>query len=82
MPSRTPILVTGGAGFIGANFVHDWLALAVVIVVCGHTYMAFSDSTARLGMRTGSVPVTWAEREHAAWVDEELGASDPLDASE
>lgn len=51
----------------GATFVHDWLALAMVIVVCGHVYMAFKDSTARLGMRTGSVPESWAEREHSAW---------------
>jgi formate dehydrogenase subunit gamma len=54
----------------GATFVHDWLALVMLVVVCGHTYMAFNDATARLGMRTGSVPVSWAEREHAAWADE------------
>jgi formate dehydrogenase subunit gamma len=54
----------------GATFVHDWLALAVAVVVGGHSYMAFSDATARLGMRTGSVPVEWAEREHAAWAEE------------
>jgi formate dehydrogenase subunit gamma len=54
----------------GATFVHDWLALAVLIVVCGHIYMAFNDATARLGMRTGSVPMSWAEREHSAWAAE------------
>jgi len=69
----------------GATFVHDWLALAFVVVVCGHIYMAFNDSTARLGMRRGTVPVTWAQREHRAWADEQLGvepepvaAADPL----
>ena len=54
----------------GATFVHDWLALAMLVVVVGHTYMALRDVNARLGMRTGSVPLGWAEREHAAWVDE------------
>jgi formate dehydrogenase subunit gamma len=59
----------------GATFVHDWLALAVLVVVCGHIYMAFNDASARLGMRTGSVPASWAEREHGAWVDELTGGS-------
>jgi formate dehydrogenase subunit gamma len=54
----------------GATFVHDWLALAVFVVVIGHIYMAFNDAKARLGMRTGSVPVAWAEREHADWAAE------------
>jgi len=56
----------------GATFVHDWLGLAVVVVVVGHIYMAYNDATARRGMRTGEVPVTWAQREHAAWAAEEL----------
>ena len=54
----------------GATFVHDWLAIAVLIVVLGHIYMAFNDATARAGMRTGEVPLTWAEREHAEWAQE------------
>lgn len=61
----------------GATFVHDWLALAVLVVVMGHIYMAFNDATARLGMRTGSVPLTWAIREHREWAVEE---SDPVAA--
>lgn len=64
----------------GATFVHDWLALAVLVVVCGHIYMAFNDATARLGMRTGSVPVSWAEREHAAWADELTGTASDVAA--
>lgn len=58
----------------GATFVHDWLALAVFVVVMGHIYMAFNDATARLGMRTGSVPLTWAVREHREWAMEESDA--------
>lgn len=52
----------------GATFVHDWLALAVVIVVAGHTYRAFSDTQARLGMRSGNVPYSWAQSHHPEWV--------------
>ncbi len=59
----------------GATFVHDWLSFALIVVVLGHIYMAFSDATARQGMRTGSVPVSWAEREHGAWSAEQLDAS-------
>lgn len=54
----------------GATFVHDVTALALVVVVLGHLWMAFNDATARAGMRTGSVPLDWAEREHADWADE------------
>lgn len=55
----------------GATFVHDWLALALVVVVTGHIYMAYKDATARVGMRTGEVPVEWARREHGLWAAEE-----------
>ena len=54
----------------GATFVHDWLSVAVVIIALGHIWMAYNDATARAGMRTGSVPLTWAEREHADWAAE------------
>jgi formate dehydrogenase subunit gamma len=56
----------------GATFVHDWLGLAMVVVVLGHIYMAFSDPVARAGMRTGFVPERWARREHGAWAEEVL----------
>jgi formate dehydrogenase subunit gamma len=51
----------------GATFVHDWLAFGVFVVVAGHTWMASNDPVARLGMRTGWVPRSWARREHGAW---------------
>lgn len=51
----------------GSTFVHDWLALAVLVVVLGHVYMAAGDPVARAGMRTGRVPAWWARREHGAW---------------
>jgi formate dehydrogenase subunit gamma len=53
-----------------ATFVHDWLALAVGIVLVGHIGMAFQDPAARRGMRTGSVDGGWAQREHSEWEKE------------
>ena len=47
---------------------HDWLALVMVIVLTGHTYMAFKDVSARVGMRTGDVPYSWAKEHHPEWV--------------
>jgi formate dehydrogenase subunit gamma len=51
----------------GATFVHDWLAAAVVVITAGHLIFAARDPTARLGMRTGFVPLAWARREHPGW---------------
>ncbi|MEY9949433.1 cytochrome b/b6 domain-containing protein [Kitasatospora sp. GAS1066B] len=51
----------------GATFVHDWLALAIGIVIAGHLYMALGDPEARRGMRTGWVDRLWAVREHPEW---------------
>jgi formate dehydrogenase subunit gamma len=60
----------------GATFVHDWIAYAIVIVILGHVRFALVDPTAREGLRTGKVPIEWAQREHALWVVEEQTASD------
>jgi formate dehydrogenase subunit gamma len=54
----------------GATFVHDWFALAFGLLVVGHLFYAFNDTTAMRGMRTGWVPRWWAEREHEAWAAE------------
>lgn len=51
----------------GSTFVHDWLALALGVVIAGHVGMAWADPEARRGMRTGSVDPEWAEREHSLW---------------
>jgi formate dehydrogenase subunit gamma len=53
----------------GATFVHDWLTLAIFVVVVGHIYMAMNDAEARVGMRTGEVSVEWAQREHPQWAN-------------
>ncbi|MEV0113934.1 cytochrome b/b6 domain-containing protein [Streptomyces sp. NPDC050844] len=51
----------------GSTFVHDWLALAMGVVLAGHVGMALGDPEARRGMRTGSVDPEWAQREHPLW---------------
>ena len=54
----------------GATFVHDWTALMLGILVIGHIAYALKDPEARRGMRTGRVSRSWAQDEHAAWLDE------------
>lgn len=54
----------------GSTFVHDWLALALGIVLAGHIGMAVADPEARKGLRTGFVDRDWAAREHGEWLDE------------
>ncbi|MFZ3556374.1 MULTISPECIES: cytochrome b/b6 domain-containing protein [unclassified Streptomyces] len=53
----------------GSTFVHDWLALALGIVLAGHIGMAVGDPQARRGLRTGFVDRDWAAREHGEWLD-------------
>ncbi|MGW7054841.1 cytochrome b/b6 domain-containing protein [Streptomyces sp. NPDC054887] len=50
-----------------ATFVHDWLALAMGMVIAGHIGMAAARPESRRGMRTGTVDRAWAEREHPLW---------------
>lgn len=50
-----------------ATFVHDWLALAIGVVLAGHIGMALADPEARRGLRTGAVSREWAERQHRLW---------------
>jgi formate dehydrogenase subunit gamma len=59
----------------GATFVHDWLTLAIVIVIAGHIWMALRDVEARRGMRTGSVSADWARNHHSDWAIEILPPS-------
>ncbi|MEW2490925.1 cytochrome b/b6 domain-containing protein [Streptomyces sp. NPDC048411] len=54
-----------------AIFVHDLVAWAITFVLLGHMRKAFEDPEARLGMRTGYVSRSWAERHHSWWLREE-----------
>lgn len=59
----------------GATFVHNWLALAFVVVIAGHIYMALSDPQALRSMVTGRISRRWADRHAPQWLDE-LGEPD------
>ncbi len=56
----------------GATFVHDWLSYAVAGVLLGHVTFALRDPVARAGLRTGTVPLDWAQAEHGAWAQREV----------
>ncbi len=52
----------------GATFVHDWLTLAIVVVLTGHIYLAMKDAQARMAMRSGEVTRSWASKHHPQWL--------------
>ncbi len=54
----------------GATFVHDWLALALVIVIAGHILFALGDPDALRSMLKGTIPRSWARRHASRWLDE------------
>ncbi|MGW0812802.1 cytochrome b/b6 domain-containing protein [Streptomyces viridiviolaceus] len=58
-----------------AIFVHDLLAWAIAFVLIGHMRKAHEDPETRLGLRTGFVSRSWAERHHSRWPAEELDGS-------
>jgi formate dehydrogenase subunit gamma len=60
-----------GISRTSAIFVHDILAWAITFVLLGHMRKAFEDPEARLGMRTGYVSRSWAERYHPRWLRDE-----------
>jgi formate dehydrogenase subunit gamma len=53
----------------GATFVHDWIAVAIGLVVLGHIWMALADPDALRSMFSGRIRRRWAERHAAAWLD-------------
>jgi formate dehydrogenase subunit gamma len=53
----------------GATTVHDWLALAVGLVVVGHVGMALRDWDALRSMLVGTVSRAWAKLHAPAWID-------------
>jgi len=57
----------------GATFVHDWLAIALAVVIAGHLRMAYADSDAMRGMTQGWVPTIWARRHRPKWYEEATG---------
>jgi formate dehydrogenase subunit gamma len=57
----------------GATFVHDWLALAIGIVIIGHIWMALRDWEAFRAMVVGTISRAWAKRHAPAWLEGEDG---------
>jgi formate dehydrogenase subunit gamma len=57
----------------GATFVHNWLAVAFVLVILGHVAMAISDREALRAMFGGRISRAWAARHAPAWLDESDG---------
>jgi len=71
----------------GATFVHDWFALALLVVIIGHIGKALSDPVSLRAMAEGTVPARHVERHHPRWWAEVQAAApdepevpDPLDA--
>jgi len=60
----------------GATFVHDWFALALLVVIVGHVLKALADPISLRAMSEGTVPLTRVERRHPRWRSELL-ESDP-----
>jgi formate dehydrogenase gamma subunit len=54
----------------GATFVHEWLAIAVFVVVLGHITYALLNPAALRSMFKGTISRRWAQRHASAWVAE------------
>lgn len=61
----------------GATFVHDWVALTLLVVTLGHIGKALADPVSLRAMRSGTVPVAHVERHHPRWWAEVRGAAEP-----
>lgn len=60
----------------GATFVHDWVALALLVVIVGHIGKALREPAALRSMRSGRMPVAHVEAAHPRWWQEVARASD------
>jgi formate dehydrogenase subunit gamma len=54
----------------GATFVHDWLSIAVGVVIAGHIGMALRDPDALRSMVVGTVSRRWAASRAPGWIKE------------
>jgi len=54
----------------GATFVHDWFALALLVVIFGHIGKALAEPISMHAMAKGTVPARHAERQHPRWWSE------------
>lgn len=51
----------------GATFVHDWLALTLLVVIVGHIGKALASPVSLRAMARGTVPARYAQRKHPRW---------------
>ena len=51
----------------GATFVHDWVAIALLVVIVGHIGKALAEPFALRAMVRGRVPARLVERRHPRW---------------
>jgi formate dehydrogenase subunit gamma len=59
--------------FSGTIDVHDLATILIVVLVCGHLYLAVFNPATRAslrGMTTGTVDREWARMHHERWVEE------------
>jgi len=61
----------------GATFVHDWLSLAIGLVIIGHIGMALRDPEALRSMWNGRISRRWARLHAPAWLAEERADEAP-----
>jgi formate dehydrogenase subunit gamma len=55
----------------GATFVHDWVAIALVVTITGHIMFAIRDADSLQAMwRGGKVSRAWARRHAPRWLEE------------
>jgi formate dehydrogenase subunit gamma len=60
----------------GATFVHDWIAIALFVVVVGHIGMALADPDSLSSMLRGTVDAKWARQRRPRWYAEETRTGD------
>jgi formate dehydrogenase subunit gamma len=67
----------------GATFVHDWIAIALFVVVVGHIGMALADPDSLNSMLRGTVDAKWARQRRPRWYAEEgqAGKAAPANGS-
>lgn len=70
----------------GATFVHDWLALALAVVIVGHIGKALAEPIALRAMWRGHVPASHVQRDHPRWWAEleadRVTSAEPMPPSE
>jgi formate dehydrogenase subunit gamma len=54
----------------GATIVHDLFTFGVLLLLAGHTWLAFTHPEARRALRTGNMDRRYAEAEYRAWADD------------